>query len=730
MFRSDNPINNKSEDCLKRTEFSKQLAKAILSYTKIDNFTISLCGKWGAGKTSILNMVIEEIDELSVDKKFDEKPIIITFNPWNYSDCNQLINQFFQAIQSKIKVDDKNEKLKNVGNALQKYSSIFEYSTYIPLVGQYLGPIKDLLTNVGEHMFEKAEERDSLAFQKTKVIDALKAQKQKFIIIIDDIDRLNNEQIRLIFQLVNSLAGFPNMIYLLSFDRNVVARALESEQNCNGEEYLEKIIQVPFEVPTANKSLINNAFCEMLSDIIFDEKALTDNFEKDYWDFVFHKCISPFVKSMRDVNRILNTFQFKYGLMQKETNCIDLLALTTIQVSAPEIYYWIFDKANYLTGSKYSYGSISSVEQKNNYKKYYDDFKNIYKDPSLMLTVIQTLFPRFSWSTGGYHPSSDSDDELRYKQKIASKDRIKRYFNLSLEEISITKEKMTDTIKNFDALQLQEHFNVLMKSGELNEYLNEFQSYIPEIPLDRCLLFINELLKLVTMESNHKNDNNFAISHAQKCYNSICEILRKQSVDANNDILKALIESADEKSLPFVCNIVESIENAYGKMGNSIDYDNRFLQEDSLECIETMLLSKIKNVYCENCFLNFIWNESIYRVLNHFKKEYLDEYMKNILKEAVNVPKYLNLCVHSWSSGKSHGWYFSESDFLEYITKEDAYKKIHSLKNTTEFSSLQWHFKEIAVAFDVWYNGNNEDYHNISSEKIHSIIPEWEATSV
>lgn len=726
MFYSDNPINNKGEDCLNRTEFSKQLAKAILSYTKIDNFTISLCGKWGSGKTSILNMVVEEINELTKDKRVDEKPIIITFNPWNYSDCNQLINQFFQAIQSKIKVDDKNEKLKNVGNALQKYSSIFEYSTYIPLLGQYLGPIKDLLANVGEHMAEIAAERVSLTFQKTKVIDALKSQKQKFIIIIDDIDRLNNEQIRLIFQLVNSLAGFPNMIYLLSFDRNVVTRALESEQNCNGEEYLEKIIQVPFEVPVANKSLVNKAFCEMLDDIIFDENAQTDNFEQDYWDIVFPKCISPFIKSMRDVNRILNTFQFKYGLMHEETNCVDLLALTTLQVCAPEIYYWISDNTNYLIGSKYTSGGISSAEQKNNYSKYYDVFKNIYKEPGLMITVIQVLFPKFSWNTGGYNSNSDSEDELRYKQKIASKDRIKRYFNLSLEDISITKGKMIDTIKNFDSAQLQEYFNSLMQSGELNEYLNEFQSYIPEIPSDRCLLLVNELLRLQTIERNHKCDNIFVLSNAKKCYSCICEIFRHNTNDVNNEMIKALIDVADEKSLPFVCSIIESIESAYGKMGDSIDYDNRFLQEDHLEGIEELLLSKIKMLYSENCFLDFHWNESIYRVLNQFDKEYLDEYIKNMLNESVNAPKYLNLCVRSWSSGKSHGWDFRESDFSEHITKDEAFEKIQSLKNTTEFSSLQRHFKEIAVAFDVWYNHDNKDYHDISSDKVNLLIPEWE----
>ena len=129
--------------------------------------------------------------------------------------------------------------------------------------------------------------------------------------MIDDIDRLNNSQIRAIFQLVNSLAGFPNMIYLLSFDREIVVRALQEEQKCDGEEYLEKIIQVPFDIPEADKTLVNAVFFERLTNIIFAEQY---NLDHEYWGMVFQTCISPYIVNIRDVNRVLNAFEFKYNL--------------------------------------------------------------------------------------------------------------------------------------------------------------------------------------------------------------------------------------------------------------------------------------------------------------------------------------------------------------------------------------------------------------------------------
>ena len=214
FYYSDKPIDDIKDDLLKRGVFSAQLAKAILSYSDKDNLTISLCGKWGSGKTSILNMVVKYIDEDQTMNQAD-KPIIIHFNPWNYSDRSQLITQFFQVIISKIdSVPNENTRLK-IAKALKNYALIFEYTEYIPAVGKILKPLLGLAKGIGEQLSELYESKNSLENQKEQVVNALEAITQKFLIIIDDIDRLNNKQIKLIFQLVNSIAGFPNMIYLL-----------------------------------------------------------------------------------------------------------------------------------------------------------------------------------------------------------------------------------------------------------------------------------------------------------------------------------------------------------------------------------------------------------------------------------------------------------------------------------------------------------------------------------
>ena len=99
-YSVDRPIDTEEQDSLGRSLFSKELGKAIYGYNENDGLVIGLFGKWGTGKTSIINMAVNEIDALSVNDKI--KPLIIKFSPWNYSDKDNLISLFFQSLKKRL----------------------------------------------------------------------------------------------------------------------------------------------------------------------------------------------------------------------------------------------------------------------------------------------------------------------------------------------------------------------------------------------------------------------------------------------------------------------------------------------------------------------------------------------------------------------------------------------------------------------------------------------------
>ena len=100
-YNNDRPIYTSEQDLLGRASFSKCLGKSIYSYNGSEGLIIGLFGKWGSGKTSVINMAINEIESLAEGE--ENKPLIIKFAPWNYSDKDNLISLFFESMKNKIK---------------------------------------------------------------------------------------------------------------------------------------------------------------------------------------------------------------------------------------------------------------------------------------------------------------------------------------------------------------------------------------------------------------------------------------------------------------------------------------------------------------------------------------------------------------------------------------------------------------------------------------------------
>ncbi|MBM2835098.1 MAG: hypothetical protein HW406_2259, partial [Candidatus Brocadiaceae bacterium] len=125
-FRPDQPIQAGKEDILGRQAFSQTLASAICSYQDKNSIVVGLYGSWGSGKTSIINMSLEHIGLITQNKPKKECPIVVKFNPWNYSDQNQLISQFFKQLSLALKKGEAKKTAIKIGKYLAAYAAFFE----------------------------------------------------------------------------------------------------------------------------------------------------------------------------------------------------------------------------------------------------------------------------------------------------------------------------------------------------------------------------------------------------------------------------------------------------------------------------------------------------------------------------------------------------------------------------------------------------------------------------
>lgn len=491
MFRADQPINTNKEDLLSRHSFAKALAKAILSYELDDSISVGLFGKWGSGKTSLINMTLEEIKTLSAQRE----PFIIKFNPWNFSDQNQLIQQFFNELSLVLCREDSAGKHVKIGRTIQKYSRFFEPFDYVPTVS-FIGKIAKALKGVGKAA-EKAgkESLKNLSAVKSELNVLLRDIDTKIIIVIDDIDRLNNTEIRQIFQLVKSLADFPNTIYLLSFDKDVVINALKKVQEGSGNDYLEKVIQVPFEIPQISKGEVEHFLFKKLDEIIKDIPE--ERWDQTYWGNIYHSGLKHLFHNIRDVNRYLNTLSFGFSLVKDEVNPIDFIAITALQVFVPNLYTSIKDNKDLFAGIRDSYRESEKArkEEETRIELMINQVDELPHD--ILTDFLQRLFPKME-NVGYSHSFLES---WRKRGRICSPDLFDTYFKLVIpkDEISIREIERILSTGN-DTETFSSELLKLNQDNKIIRFLERMEDYTSEdIPEENIVPIINALMDVGDM---------------------------------------------------------------------------------------------------------------------------------------------------------------------------------------------------------------------------------------
>ncbi|MDY6895310.1 MAG: P-loop NTPase fold protein [Thermotogota bacterium] len=486
MFRADQPINTHKEDLLGRHSFAKARADSMLSYELDDSISVGLFGKWGSGKTSIINMTLEEIKSSPVKKE----PFIIKFNPWNFSDQNQLVQQFFKELSLVLCRKDSAGRHIKIGRAIQKYSRFFEPLDYVPTVS-FIGKLAKGLKGVGQATEQAGKDGlKNLGALKNEIDTLLRKLDTKIIIVIDDIDRLNNTEIRQIFQLVKSLADFPNTIYLLSFDKEVVINALKKVQEGPGNDYLEKVIQVPFEIPQISKNEVEHFLFNKLDELI---KDIPENrWDQTYWGNVYHSGLKYLFHTIRDVNRYLNTLSFGFSLIKDEVNPIDFIAITAIQVFIPGLYKNIRENKELFSGIKDSYrGSESSQkEQETRIENILEPVDIIPRE--ILTDFLQRLFPKME-NVGYSHGFLES---WRKQGRICSPDLFDTYFKLFIpkDEISLREiERILSTGNNEETFSNE--LLKLIQENKILRFLERMEDYTNEdIPEENIAPIINALM--------------------------------------------------------------------------------------------------------------------------------------------------------------------------------------------------------------------------------------------
>lgn len=710
-FDADKPIVKSEEDKLGRKSFSKSLAEAINRYTSKDSLVVGLFGKWGTGKTSIVNMILEDLDNF----------ILVHFSPWNYSSQSDLINIFFNVLRQSLSTNNHIQDNQALGETLLQYSKAVKSLSLIPVVGE---PISNLLQIMLEMKGESLTKSQSLEEIRRNLENELIKIDKKIIIIIDDIDRLTHQQIRDVFQLVKQVANFPNIVYLLSMDRDIVCEALNHVQQINGHEYLDKIIQIPIEVPKLRKIKLENVLFSKLDSVLesYSEKIII---HKEYWRRVFKKCIEPYIGTLRDVNKIINIFQFRFGYLHEETCFEDMLAITILEVLEPKLYKWVASNKDELCeiGKK---GFVTNddkyIEPRYIYTK---EFNELGINSEKAILALSTLFPVFARSVKENSYDDDNATDIRKNMRMANIERFDLYFIFDLDDIKVSRTTVSSFAYSFSKEEMEETLTYINSGGEIYYLLEELHSLVDSIPKERLTVMAKTLLSFQGNYSGRKESWLMPISAKEKA-NYLAEAILKRIENENErvEVIQYAVNNVEAKGLGQLAVLINTIELAYGKLaGENEKKEDQIITSKHLLEIEKIFLNRIQKVAEEGAFLEIIDMRIACYLWKSFDENSFRKFISEKLKDKIYKLKFLCTLAGEWNGTEGKGWGYSLKEFSEYILDEDVYNLIKEL-NKTELNSFSEIEKIKLASFVLNYEAKDE-YHT-TIEAAQTFVEEWE----
>lgn len=417
-------------DRLGYAPFAKRLARVILSLNVPHGYVVGLHGQWGSGKSTILNFVQAHLSKHNQEVEDAVSAIkIIEFRPWIVAGHQDLISAFFKVLAEGIAPKETSFKVgwrrflrSNRTASDEIIESLVTIAVAIdPTSGfasRFAGSLaKKSVTGV----IEKFTDDPSLQAAHSKLAEQLKEKNQKLLIIIDDIDRLPDEEVRLIMQMVKTVGRLPNTIYLLAYDRRIVWRVLDGEAARIGPRYAEKIVQQEVELPKPSKS----ALLAMLDEEISFLTVQVD--ETTRWAYLLRDGVYRWVESPRDVFRLSNAIKFSWPALEGELDAQDLLAMEGLRLFDEAAFDWLKRNRDLIFSE--GYFRMTNEEVK---KATIDKLKSGL-NPEVaprVLRVVSTLFPQLRKLLEETFIESEPHLEIRKRRGIGSAAGYDAYFAL------------------------------------------------------------------------------------------------------------------------------------------------------------------------------------------------------------------------------------------------------------------------------------------------------------
>lgn len=264
---SDEPA---TQDLLAFRAVAETAADAIFD-DGLDPVAIGLSGAWGSGKTSVLDLIRDEITERS--KEADTgKVLVIPTQPWLYDPAvgpkESLIAEVLGALSTEFNAEDPVGKAGL--DAFKKLVRKVNWSRAVKMAAKtaitmQLPKIDDVFGLVSDEPDSLDSEKGMAAFREefeALLGDPALAHLSRVVVLVDDLDRCLPDTVVETLEAIRLFLSAKGMSFVIAADEDRVAEAiqqkLKTEAPSNEDEdpaklYLHKIVQTTIPLPALSR---------------------------------------------------------------------------------------------------------------------------------------------------------------------------------------------------------------------------------------------------------------------------------------------------------------------------------------------------------------------------------------------------------------------------------------------------------------------------------------------
>lgn len=472
-------------DLLSRDILINDLVNWIKNYQSNERFVVGIEGEWGSGKSTLIKNIISKIKS---DDNTNEFIIIDDFEPWISENKVSLLDNLFNRIlrnpQLKITDEDVTQIIDTFMNLIfgRKFSIDFKFWK------------KDTEYSAGQII--------------ENINKVLAGKNQKIIFIIDNLDRISSDHILLLFNIIQNVLNFNNLIIILSYDKYEIESVLQKRNISSG--YLDKLVQKKIVLSPPNENLLLNIYIQAFESLA-SEFSFT-NYKIDEIQHFFQVLVNNNKLDMREFKRLLNSAIIPILSADTKKYLLDELVIEYIKFSNFTLYNKILVNYEYFISVDRGMSSSFSFLEDNTvdtlFNKFYEKLENRYIKGEYELKILALIFPNINkYSKDQKHNYKNAVNSVRTNSEYIDSQKNKRIFSGKFFDLYFTlgsnySGNIIDSIE-MSIIGLENNLITVSKiidgvmeypANAQYDFFENFEYYIEEFENNELKQFVAELL--------------------------------------------------------------------------------------------------------------------------------------------------------------------------------------------------------------------------------------------